>query len=152
MSSDRNKSTLKRLIEEMDKGRLDIVDEIFTPDYVCHLHGGSVTLDRKAHKKTLETFYQAFPDYHHRIEELIAEGDTVVLRGVDLATQNRAFGGWPATGKGISISARYICRFVNGKIAEAWMEADLLGFYQQIGAIDEKELEKAASFIPGEGR
>jgi len=150
--SDVNKSTLRRLIEEMDKGHLDIVDEIFTPDYVCHLQGGSVTLDRKAHKKTLETFYAAFPDYHHRIEDLIAEGDKVVLRVVDLATHNKDFGGLPATGKKISISAMYVCRFMDGKIAEAWMEADLLGFYQQIGVIGEKELKKAASFIPGEGR
>ena len=132
----------------MDKGHLDIVDEIFTPDYVCHLQGGSVSLDRKAHKKTLETFYAAFPDYHHRIEDLIAEGDKVVLRVSDLATHNRDFRGLPATGKEISISAVYICRFVEGRIAEAWMEADLLGFYQQIGVIDEKDLEKTVTFIP----
>ena len=150
--SDVNKSTLRRLIEEMDRGNLDIVDELFAPDYVCYLQGGSVTLDCKAHKKTLETFYAAFPDYHHRIEDLIAEGDKVVLRVVDLATHNQDFRSLPATGKKISISAMYVCRFVDGRIAEAWMEADLLGFYQQIGAIDEKELEKTVSFIPIEDK
>jgi steroid delta-isomerase-like uncharacterized protein len=145
---ERNKAVLRRFIEEMDKGNLDIVDEILTPDYICHLQGGAVTLDREAHKTSLKAFYKAFPDYHHRIEDLIAEGDKVVLRVTDLATHDRDFQGLPATGKKISISAMYICRFADGRIAEAWMDADLLGFYRQIGVIDEKDLEGASSFIP----
>ncbi len=146
---ERNKAVLRRFIEEMDRGNLDIVDEILTPDYICHLQGGAVTLDREAHKTSLEAFYTAFPDYHHRIEDLIAEGDKVVLRVTDLATHDLDFQGLPATGKKISISAMYICRFVDGRIAEAWMEADLLGFYRQIGVLDEKDLEGASSFIAG---
>lgn len=145
--SDANKATLTRLIEEMDKGNLDIIDELFTPDYICHLQGGSVTLDRKAHRRALEAFYEAFPDYHHRIEDLIAERDKVVLRVTDLGTHDRNYQGIPPTGRHISISAMYICRFVGGKIAEAWMEADLLGFYKQIGVIDD-DLEKTSSFFP----
>jgi steroid delta-isomerase-like uncharacterized protein len=148
--SDVNKATLRRLIEEMDKGNLDIIDQLFTPDYICHLQGGSATLDRQTHKKTLQSFYAAFPDYHHRIEDLIAEGDKVVLRVTDLGTHNRDYQGIPATGRQISISAMFICRFVGGKIAEAWMEADLLGFYKQIGVIDDDDLEKTSSFIPTE--
>lgn len=145
---ERNKTVLKRFIEEMDRGNLDIVDEILTSDYVCHLQGGAVTLDREAHKTTLEAFYTAFPDYHHRIEDVIAEGDKVVLRVTDLATHDRDYQGLPATGREISVSAMYICRFAEGKIAEAWMEADLLGFYQKIGLIAEKDLEGTSSFIP----
>lgn len=148
---EKNKIILRRLIEEMDKGNLDIVDEIFAPDYICHLQGGSAILDREAHKKTLETFYAAFPDYHHRIEDVIAEGDKVVLRVTDLGTHSEDFRGIPATGNEIDISAVFICRFVDGKIAEAWMEADLLGFYKQIGLINEEDLEKANTFIATDG-
>jgi steroid delta-isomerase-like uncharacterized protein len=144
---ERNKDVLRRFIEELDNGNLDIVDEVLTPDYVCHLQGGAVTLDREMHKSSLRAFYAAFPDYHHRIEDVIAEDDKVVLRVTDLATHDRDFEGIPATGKKISVSAMYICRLVDGKIAEAWMDADLLGFYKQIGLI-EKDIDKTSSFIP----
>ncbi len=149
--SDVNKSTLRRLIEEMDRGNLDIVDELFAPDYVCYLQGGSVTLDCKAHKKTLETFYAAFPDYHHRIEDLIAEGDKVVLRVVRPGNaQCRTLE--------VCLPPERRFPFLRCMSAVLWTEGLSKHGWRRIcwasisrsALIDEKGLEKAVSFIPSE--
>ena len=50
-------------------------------------------------------------------------------------THKGDFFGTPATGKTIGFGAIFIGRIANGKVVEAWGEADLLGLMQQVGAI-----------------
>ncbi len=37
MSTDQNKEIVILWLEERDKGNWDIINELFAPDYVCHL-------------------------------------------------------------------------------------------------------------------
>jgi predicted ester cyclase len=45
------------------------------------------------------------------------------------------FMGLPATGKSITMTGIEIFRIENGKIAELWGEANLLGLMQQLGIL-----------------
>ena len=73
-------------------------------------------------------FYAAFPDLNHVLEELL-----VVLRATFQGTHSGQFQGIAPTNRRISGGQIAICRIINGKIAEIWEQADILGLMQQIG-------------------
>ena len=79
--------------------------------------------------------FTAFPDLHFTIEDMIAEGDTVVVRYTTRGTHHGNFRGIPSTGKQVSGTAMFIDRLVNGKAVEQWSNGDDLGLLQQLGVI-----------------
>ena len=69
------------------------------------------------------------------IDDLFAEGDTVVIRNTWHGTQTGDFYGVPASGKRVEISSIGIDRVVDGKVVEGWGELNMLGAMQQMGAM-----------------
>ena len=80
-------------------------------------------------------YRQAFPDLKTTTEDLIAEGDEVVVRWTTSGShqgETEAFG--PPTGKRMEITGITIQRLDgNGKIVEGWTLADTLGQMRQLG-------------------
>ena len=75
---------------------------------------------------------------HSTIEDMIAEGDQVVVRATirgtntgDIVTPMHI----PATGKQVTVSGMTIVRFAGGKGVEVWNLTDTLGIFQQLGLI-----------------
>jgi predicted ester cyclase len=81
----------------------------------------------------LKSFYAAFPDLTHEVQDLFSVEDRVVLRAVDTGTHQGKFMGLAPTGRSVEISVIAIFRFEDGRIAEIWEEADILGLLRQIG-------------------
>lgn len=79
--------------------------------------------------------FSAFPDGHHVLEEVIAEGDKVVTRGTFKGTHQGALMGIPPTGKRISFSVVHIDDVINGKIVEHWGQGNIPDLMQQIGMV-----------------
>jgi predicted ester cyclase len=75
----------------------------------------------------------AFPDMHVTIEDLIAEGDKVVVHQTFRATHGGHLQGIPPTGKQVRVSGVLITRIVNGKAEETWAHYDTHGLAQQLG-------------------
>ena len=130
----RNKEVVLRFMRLMDEAPsdLDVLDEVLASD--LRLQIGSSHLDRTQTKELIRAFYAAFPDYAHTPEEILAVGDTVVLRITNRATHTGDFQGVAPTGRRISFGQIAIYRMADGKISEVWEEADLLGLMQQLGA------------------
>jgi predicted ester cyclase len=80
-------------------------------------------------------FLAAFPDLQTIIEELIAEGDTVVRRGFFCGTHQGEFQGIPPTGKQVTVPMIAIERIVDGKVVEHRASPDIMGMMQQLGVI-----------------
>ena len=135
MSTEENKAVARRYIEEVfNQKNLAMIDELNTPDVV--LHNASMTIEgREAYKQFVSMYLSAFPDMHMTIEHMIAEGDIVAERVTSRATHKGELMGIPPTGKQGTITAIYMVRFVNGKGAEVWANADDLGMLQQLGVI-----------------
>ena len=76
-----------------------------------------------------------FPDIRITAEDFVAEGDKVVGRFDAEGTHNGEFFGVPASGKPVKVSGINIMRIADGKIAEHWVQYDIMGMMQQIGAI-----------------
>jgi hypothetical protein len=75
----------------------------------------------------------AFPDSHTTIDDLVAEGDRVVMRGTATGTHKGSFMGAPPTGKSFKVTTMSVFRIANGKIVEHWGVVDGTGVLQQLG-------------------
>ncbi len=76
-------------------------------------------------KRTVEAQFKAFPDLHPTLEDIIAEGDKVVVRCIDHFTRQ-------PNGAHLSIPWIEIIRLENGLLAEAWVEMDIRLFSDQL--------------------
>jgi steroid delta-isomerase-like uncharacterized protein len=137
MSIEANKALVRRLVEGVwSTGNLAAADEILAPNMVDHaaqMGGGAG--DREGFKNQVRMFRAAFPDGHTRIDDMIAEGDKVVLRWTDGGTHRGEFMGIAATGRPVTITGIDIYCIADGKVVEYWCNEDELGLLRQLGAI-----------------
>ena len=63
-------------------------------------------------------YYAAFPDLNITIEQMVAEGDRVVVRVMARGTHTGEFMGIPASDKQVSVVNHAFTRIASGKIAE----------------------------------
>ena len=80
-------------------------------------------------------YYAAFPDLHTTIEQVVGEGDIVVVRGTDRGTHRGDFMGIAPTGRNVTVPWICIYRVTDGKITEQWISSDGLGMLQQLGVL-----------------
>jgi steroid delta-isomerase-like uncharacterized protein len=121
MSTEENKTIIKRFIDEvLNKKNVDAVGDFMADDMVDHNPppGDKPGLDGM--KDMMRMFFNAFPDLEVRVEDLIAEGDKVVMRATTTGTHQGDFMGIPATGKKISYGEIHVLRMADGKMAEHW--------------------------------
>ena len=70
-----NKALVRRFFDEvMNEGRLDVVEEIFAPEYVNrHAHPGQ-TPGPEGVRQLVTNVRRAFPDLEETVDDLVAEG------------------------------------------------------------------------------
>ena len=133
MSVEENRAIIRRGVEEgWNKGNLDIFDEIVASEVVHH---NWRTRGLEAFKQAILADMIAYPDLQMTIEDMIAEGDKVVVRYTFRGTQQGETQGIPPTGKYVTVPGIFVCRCEDGKIAEEWDIWDELGLLRQLGAI-----------------
>lgn len=134
MSLEENKSIIRRYVECVNKGQFDVLDDLVIPDFVDHNPVPGQEPGLVGAKKAYAMFRNAFPDAVFDLQDLIAEGDRVVGRGVMTGTHGGDFLGFPATGKKVTWTGIRIFTVKDGKVTEGWIDLDLLSVLQQIGA------------------
>ena len=123
-----------RYIEEMhNKRNPDVADELFSDE--CKIHLGQATFDSENYKNMILRHSDTFPDITTTVDDLIAEGDKVVVRWTSRFTHQDKFMGVDPTYKQIKVSGMSIYRINQGKIAEIWISWDRLSLMQQVGII-----------------
>lgn len=136
--AERQKAIFSRFAEEAwNQGRLDVVGETFSDDYVAHatdpahdVHGA------EGHREFIAMFRRAFPDVHIAFEHLLSDGDYVVAHMNWTGTHTgEPYMGIPASGKSVAVEVIGINRFEGDKVVEAWGVVDVLGMLQQLGVI-----------------
>ena len=76
----------------------------------------------------------AFPEYEIIVDEMVAERDTVALRGTFQGTQRASFNGVPATGRSVSAGLMIFYRIAGDRIVEHWMQFDGASLMSQLQA------------------
>lgn len=135
-----NKAILHRAVEEIwNRNNLNAADELVAENFVDHTPLPGQLPGRDGFKQVVRTIHGAFPDIQETIEDLVAEGDKVVLRVLMKGTHINPFMGIESTNKRIEISGMAIVRIVDGKIAERWSISDDFSLFIELGAVYLKE-------------
>lgn len=136
MSAEENKALVRRFYAEIDKGNIDVLDELMAEDYIDHNPPPFPGLKpgREGVKQAFKMFWEATPGYHH-IEDMIAEGDKVVTRLTSYGKHEKDLPGAPATGNEMKMTSITIHRIANGKLVEKWAEKDMIALLTQLGVM-----------------
>lgn len=130
---DANERTVRQFFAAIDSGNLERVRELTADDLALHVLGVPQALSKDALIGAIKSFYAAFPDNTHVLEQTLAADDRVAVVITQQATSKAPYEGAPATGQRVTIPAIHILRFSNGQIREWWALEDNLGLMQQLG-------------------
>jgi predicted ester cyclase len=83
----------------------------------------------------VERAWQAFPDYHEELGELVAEADRVVARFTISGTQDGPWGVLPPSGKPVAFDEIVILQLRDGKVVHQSGIADNLTALRQLGIL-----------------
>jgi steroid delta-isomerase-like uncharacterized protein len=133
----RNMAIVRNVHEQVNKGNLEIFDEVLAPDYARHCQAmppeAQEIRGAEPLKKFVKECVSAFPDWHDTVDLMFAAEDKVAYITTSRATQEGPLGDLPATGKRIELVSLIIQRLENGKIAETWISWDNVAFLTQLG-------------------
>jgi predicted ester cyclase len=126
-----NKELVRRLYEECLNGRnFASAAEFIAGSFVAPIGSGP-----GGFLATVRPLYGAFEPMHFEIEDMVAEGDRVVVRWTMSGTHSGAWGGARPSGKSVRQSAIVIYQLAHRKVIAVWPMVDRLGLAQQLGLI-----------------
>lgn len=134
MSTAANKATMRRAMEALNQENwANLMGEFFPS-----------AADANEFRFWHAPFRAAFPDYHATIDEMIAEGDKVVVRQTVRATHAGEYPYWELkgiapTGKQLEWNEVQILRVADGKILDGWLIVDGVSRLQQLGVLPPPE-------------
>src|SRR3954462_861503 len=128
-----NKLLARNFLEFVSKGNLDELCQLIAPTWQMHI--GLGVLGIPAGPEGIRKLFGSFGQIEQEwiIDDVIAEGDKVVVRATNNCKQE-SFLGVPSYGRPQTFTATFIHRIVDGKIAETYRNADDLGRVLQLGA------------------
>jgi steroid delta-isomerase-like uncharacterized protein len=135
VSIEANKAVVSRLFDLVNANDPDGMVALVSEDFVVHTSIPNIAPGRAGFRAFMDVYFGAFPEQHVVVNDLIGEGDRVVVHHTHHLVQGGPFVGLPPTGNRAVIDGIEIFRVVDGEIAEMWHQDDLLSLLQQLGAI-----------------
>jgi len=137
MSLEENKELVRRIYDELwNERKLEVAEELIAQDAVNYDTGLlPQTFGPEEMKGTVRMVTASFPDNRHEVEEIIAEGDKVVVHCTLTGTHEGEFMGIPPTGRSIEVTEIHVYRLEDGKAVEHRVGRDDLGAMRQLGVI-----------------
>lgn len=109
------------------------LDAVLADDILMHFRGQSFPTSLADLKQLVAAWRAGFPDLHFVVEDLIEEGDRVVVRLTLSGTHQGVWMGVVPTGRAMRVSEMMIFRFEDGQLVEMWEDYDEFGMWQQLG-------------------
>jgi predicted ester cyclase len=135
MSSEENKASIRQSIKAFNERNIEGFFDAFAPTCIFHEPPIEVPATLEEEKQRIPPTFAAFLDLQIVLEDLIAEGEKVVVRYTYQGTDAQ-------TGKKVAWTGISFLYFAGGKVIEDWAITDSLGLLQQIGAIPNAEQSK----------
>jgi steroid delta-isomerase-like uncharacterized protein len=134
MDTARNKDLARRLYALINEGLVDQVADLVSPDYIEHdpLPGQGSGRDGVLDRFSMITTALA---PHFTVDDLITEGDRIVVRWTNRGTHVGEFAGIPATSRTFTIAGIDIYRVADEQLCEHWHVIDQLGMHAQLGLL-----------------
>jgi steroid delta-isomerase-like uncharacterized protein len=123
-------------IEVMNQGKLEVVEEIASPDFQLHIPTLPEPMrGREGLKQFAMRVRHGLPDVHFTIERHIVDGDQVAVRWTLTGTHLGEFLGIPPTGRPVTDVGSDLFRIAKGQIVEIRIIENDLALMQQLGVI-----------------
>lgn len=134
-----NEALAKRWVNAVFKENpIAVFDDLLVEDYVHNSGFAQPVIEgREAYKDYLNAYYTGdnFGKNHVTVDQVVATPEKAVVAWTINTTYEQGLGGTVPAGTPIEWTAIAILQVRCGKVAEAWVEADHLHRFQQIGAI-----------------
>jgi predicted ester cyclase len=135
--SDENKTIVLRYCEDFwGKGKKDVADELLSKNFIYHGPGAEESVDRESYIQESVEYNKFCVDTRFFAEDIIAEGNKVVIRGTWSGKHIGGLFDAPPTDRRLTINIINILQLADGEIVEEWEGSDyLLDVKQQLGLI-----------------
>ncbi|MDQ1105449.1 ester cyclase [Nocardioides zeae] len=117
-----------------DRGDVDQLDTLLSPDYQRHSNGPGIQ-SRDAFKASITASRSAFPDLTTVIDSIVIEGDEAAIRWHSTGTHQNALLGVPATHRSVEVSGATFARFEGDSIVEEHVTWDPRSLLSALGII-----------------
>jgi steroid delta-isomerase-like uncharacterized protein len=136
VTPDEMRGLVRRHIEAgFNRGDWTVCESTLADDYTAYYGAeGKATVGREAYVNVCKFLRQSFPDVGITIEDLIVEGDKVVMRYTERGTlTGQPFLGIQPAGQRYDKPGTTVYRVIGGRLAESWGVEDTLGWFRQLG-------------------
>ncbi len=135
MDLETNKAVVRQWLAGWNERGVDAVDDLFAPHFtdqqLARGPDGAVSLETL--KERLRTLDAMLGPARFDEQEMIAEGDRVLVRWTVQGTHRGPYLGLPPTGRPFRVDGVNIFRVVDGRIVERWSFLDVPTLLAQLG-------------------
>jgi len=131
-SAEENKALVRRFLEELVRGNLDVIDELLSPNFVDRSLMPGQGPTREDFKRSVAEILEGWTTTAFAIEEQVVEGDTVVTRVRESGVQRGELAGLDRTGLEVTAKAIYMHHISGGKITEEWSMQELRPLWENL--------------------
>jgi len=132
-----NKEIVRKIEEAWDRNDLGALDRYFAPDFIAHEAVPGLPPGLEGAKMAHQASLQSFPDRRVSVEDITGDGELVAVR-CRLTGTNQGGVAWanvPANNNAVDVQWISLYRLRDGRVVEHRAVMDLLGLFQQLGAI-----------------
>ena len=124
--------------DAFDGNKPTLLDKIIDQAWVDIPSPPSDLTGPAAAKQLLSGLHASFPDFAIKVEDVLQDGDKIVVRSTISATLRGPFLSFPPTGRSMKIQAVDIHEFKNGKIIRTWHTEDWMTGLRELGLMRER--------------
>jgi steroid delta-isomerase-like uncharacterized protein len=138
MDPDEMRALVRRHIQAgFNQGDWSISQTTLADDYTAFYGAeGKANTGRDEYVRVCRFLRHSFPDVNITIEDLIVEGDKIVMRYIERGTlTGQAFLGIEPAGQRYEKPGTTVYQVVDGRLARSWGVEDTLGWFRQLGAV-----------------
>jgi predicted ester cyclase len=135
---DRNKQIVGSFITDViNSGRSERALTYVLPSFTVHNPGES-PVSGMGLLRYFDLLRRAFPDFRIEVDEVVAEGDLVVVIGAQAGTQQGEYKGLPPYGGSFNVRTHILYRLRGPRIAEAVHVFDRLEMLEQLQPAEQR--------------
>jgi steroid delta-isomerase-like uncharacterized protein len=132
-TDDRKKQVTEAWAAAWDRGEVDALDQLLSPDYRRRSSSADEGLTLEQFKASIVTTRAAFPDLVTTIDDIMAEDDRVALRWHSSGKHDGSFLGVPATHRTVEVHGSTFARFENDVVVEEFVTWDPRAMLSALG-------------------
>jgi len=132
-SDDRKKQVVEAWAAAWDRGEVDALDHLLSPDYRRRSTSTDEGLTLEQFKASIVTTRTAFPDLVTTIDDIMAEDDRVALRWHSVGKHDGSFLGVPPTHRTVEVHGSTFARFEGDVVVEEFVTWDPRAMLSALG-------------------